>query len=59
MSPLNRAPGRSRDSRCDYAAAGATVTADAVNGAEILLQVRLPQSAEMACPNLNVEDDVS
>ena len=36
----------------DYAAAGATLTADAVNGAEIVLQVRRPQSAERACLNL-------
>jgi proton-translocating NAD(P)+ transhydrogenase subunit alpha len=31
----------------DNAAAGATVTADAVNGAEIVLQVRRPHSAEL------------
>jgi hypothetical protein len=36
----------------DYAAAGVTVTADAVNGAEIVLQLRRPQSAERACLNL-------
>jgi H+-translocating NAD(P) transhydrogenase subunit alpha len=35
-----------RDEVGIYAAAGATVTADAVNGAEIVLQVRQPQSAE-------------
>ena len=34
------------------------MTADAVNGAEIVLQVRRPQSAELARPNLIVEDDV-
>ena len=30
------------DSDADFAAAGATVTADAINGAEIVLQVRRP-----------------
>jgi hypothetical protein len=33
--------------------------ADAVNGAEIVLQVRQQQSAELARLNLIVEDDVS
>jgi NAD(P) transhydrogenase subunit alpha len=32
----------------DYAAAGATVSADAVNGADIVLQVRRPSAAELA-----------
>jgi NAD(P) transhydrogenase subunit alpha len=32
----------------DYAAAGATVSADAVNGADIVLQVRRPAAAELA-----------
>src|ERR1700689_4521303 len=31
----------------DYAAAGATVTADALNGADVVLQVRRPQGAEL------------
>jgi H+-translocating NAD(P) transhydrogenase subunit alpha len=32
----------------DYAAAGATVSADALNGADIVLKVRRPQAAELA-----------
>src|SRR5947209_13571980 len=32
----------------DYAAAGAAVTADALNGADIVLKVRRPQPAELA-----------
>src|SRR5579862_6892279 len=32
----------------DYAAAGATVSADALNGADVVLQVRRPQGAELA-----------
>jgi H+-translocating NAD(P) transhydrogenase subunit alpha len=32
----------------DYAAAGATVSADALNGANIVLKVRRPQAAELA-----------
>jgi H+-translocating NAD(P) transhydrogenase subunit alpha len=32
----------------DYSAAGATVSADAVNGADIVLQVRRPAAAELA-----------
>jgi NAD(P) transhydrogenase subunit alpha len=32
----------------DYSAAGATVTADAVSGADIVLKVRRPQAAELA-----------
>src|SRR4029079_15642007 len=32
----------------DYAAAGAAVTADALNGADIILKVRRPQAVELA-----------
>jgi len=32
----------------DYSAAGATVSADALNGADIVLQVRRPEAAELA-----------
>jgi H+-translocating NAD(P) transhydrogenase subunit alpha len=32
----------------DYAAAGATISADALNGADIVLKVRRPQAAELA-----------
>jgi proton-translocating NAD(P)+ transhydrogenase subunit alpha len=33
----------------DYSAAGATVAADALNGADIVLKVRRPQAAELSC----------
>src|SRR5271154_2414980 len=32
----------------DYTAAGATISADAINGADIVLQVRRPESAELS-----------
>src|SRR6516225_11845954 len=32
----------------DYTAAGATVSADALNGADVVLKVRRPQAAELA-----------
>src|SRR5271154_4056958 len=32
----------------DYAAAGASLTADALNGADIVLQVRRPEAAELS-----------
>src|ERR1700685_1567430 len=41
------AGGKSGVLDADYTAAGATVSADALNGADVVLQVRRPQGAEL------------